>query len=634
MFSPLRRSTVFVFAVVLLLFTLGGLSCGPKGSGSGPDLSVDSVTLDSAEKDFLLKKAKALIRGEKPETDSQAFPKIFAKRDSALFLTLAYKQRTAILEFATGDSLAKALENAVSQVKKKNKEQPIDKARIRLDVIDKTVNQVTFVHNKRPAFRISLQGLYLRTTPPIALHPLEITARGMYRFNLKKGWKFSTSLFRELLKDRGLPEKLAETVKDPVGIKGRTFSVISFIEDDKGDELDLYRWAPKKIEITPELLKQRCIMAGEYLQRILQPDGRYEYIYFPQSDTVTKSYNMLRHCGTTYSLLQLYELTKDPKLLESIKSAMHFVLDDHLSGPREKDAAEGFQCIRGEGKLKRDNRSYCKLGGAGLFLVVLSKYTEATGDLQYLPLMEDLAKFIKFMQQDNGFNQSKYYFDDKPHKPFNSLFYPGESAYGLSLLAEIDQNMEWVDVGHKSINYLHESRVGKKPVQLPVDHWLIISMNELYNLKPHDQNKIHAYDIAKGMIQTQNFDPQQVIYPDIFGGWGRTPQASANSTRTEGLVAAYHMAQKAGDDPEPFFACAENAMNVILRMQYTDVSVSYFKRPKKCIGGFVQQMDSPEIQIDNVQHSLSAMIGVYHIMNERNSRGADHELYLKWRKEK
>ena len=96
-------------------------------------------------------------------------------------------------------------------------------------------------------------------------------------------------------------------------------------------------------------------------------------------------------------------------------------------------------------------------------------------------------------------------------------------------------------------------------------------------------------------------------------------------------MAAYHLASQSGDDPEVFYAAAWNAANMLLRMQYTQYSVSYFEKPEKIIGGFVSKIDVPEIQIDNVQHSLSALLGIYHIYNARQGRPPDTDLYNSWR---
>jgi hypothetical protein len=628
-----KRLSLGKTLAILLLFALlaTAFACDKGSDGKAADLKIDAVELTDSARDYLLAKARNLLFGSAPPSPNEA-KIVQEKKRSAIFLTLAFEDRIALLQFATGNSLDDALSSAVSKMKGSSTDGARKGGRIRIDVVNAVAKPVMVGKGKKIRFKPSTHGLYCRTNPPVALHPLEIVSQGVVRFAEKKGWSFETKNLKQVLKRRGYDKGIAASFDQDGGVSATRFTTSPFIEDEQGKAIELFRWSPKQIEITPELIKQRCLMAGDYLKSIVDESGRFDYRYYPEIDRSTKSYNMLRHCGTTYSLIQLYQLTGDPVLLEKIKAAIGFVLRNHISEPRPRDADSDFLCVKGEG-VNDSRHQYCKLGGAGLFLVALSKYTEATGDRSHLPLMQKMAKFIEFMQADDGDMTSKYYFDDKKHKAFKSLFYPGEASYGLGLLHFIDNDPKWVEIGHNAVNWLHQSRLGVVPRRLPVDHWLVISMNELYRAKPHDENKKHGFDIAKGMVQTQRIDPSQISEPDMFGGWGSRPQTSANATRVEGLVAAYRTAQQSGDDPEPFLACALNATNTLVRLQFTDVSNAYFARPRKVVGGFVNRVDSPDIQIDNVQHPLSALLGVYHIMVERDGKTADTTLYDQWRKE-
>lgn len=623
--------------VLIVLFALGLAACQSEAPDENPDLKIDPVALTAPEKDALLGYARMKLAGKNaPAPDKKAAPQLHAKKRSALFVSLTWPKKTAQLAFGQGQTVLDALDQALTKIPAAVSAADRAAARVRVDLVTKTFKPVKIESGEKPSFHPSIHGLYLRTNPPLALHPLEIVSRGMVRLkgtSKKRVWQYKQKSLKAIAKMRGFSDSDIPNLKRINGLAARPFWVDGFIEDEQGKALDLYRWAPRHIDVTPERIRQRCVLAGQYLKSIIDDEGRFDYRYYPEADESSKSYNMLRHCGTTYSMVQLYELTRDPELLEKIKLAINFVADDHVSDPRKKDAEHTWKCVRGEG-FSTKKREYCKLGGAGLFLVVLSTYTRATGDTAYLPLMKDMAKFIQFMQKSDGQMESKYYFNDRPHKPFTSLFYPGEASYGLGLLYQHDPNAAWIETGHKAINWLHQQRKGTAPWRLPVDHWLVIAMNELYKADKNDSNKQHAFDICKGMIQTQRVDPPQLRFPDIYGGWGSKPQTSANATRVEGLVAAYHMAEQAGDDPEPFFACAWNAANVLLRLQLTDVGVSYFPRPDRALGGYLAQIDAPEIQIDNVQHATSALLGIFHIYNQRQGRLPDLTRYKKWRAEK
>lgn len=630
-----RRLLIIFILAASLLFSF--VACEKSNNSQGPNLKINAVQLTVADKDFLLAAAKAKLGNETaPSGDKKSHPNLFLKKKSALFLSLTFPDKTAKLDFGQGQTVMDALDDAVAKVSKQASDAERKTGRVRIDVVNKLMKRKVINKKKGPPFEPSIHGVYIRTNPPIALHPLEIVSRGMYRERgpeKKSKWKFEKKGFQKVMKYRGESSSRTKALLAMETIPIRPFTVESFIENAEGKALDLYRWSPKELNPTPELILERAKLAGKYLSSIVKENGQFDYRYYPETNKSTKSYNLLRHCGTIYAMGQLYDLTKDEKILASAKKAIEYVMKNHLTDPRQdKDADLDWQCIRGEGYLDY-KRDYCKLGGGGLFLVALSTYTTATGDKSYLPTMEKLAKFIEYMQKDDGKMVSKYYFTDKEHKPFTSLFYPGEASYGLGLLYQLDSNMAWIDVGHKATNWLAKSREGTVSWRLPIDHWLIIAQNELYKAKKNNTNKDHVLDIAKGITQKQRIDPNQLPEPDIYGGWGRRPGTSSNATQTEGLIAAYRLALQSGDDPEPFFAAAFNAVNILFRLQYTDVGTSYFDDPKRIIGGHMHKINKPEIQIDDTQHTLSALIGVYKILQERKGKPADTTLYKQWREE-
>lgn len=628
---------VLITLVIAFLLVLSFSACEKGGSSLGPALRIDKVTLTQADKDFLLATVKARVRNEvMPNGDKKIYPNLFSKKKSALFVSLTFPEKTAILDFGRGQTMMEALDKAAGNVMRLATPAELKSARIRVDVVNVLRKKRVINKEEGPKFEPSIHGVYMQTTPPLALHPLEIVSRGMYRIKgpeKKSYWKFEKKGFKKILKYRGLSSSRIKALVSEDIIPIRPFGVDSFIEDSDGKALDLYRWSKKEIKITPELILERAKMAGKYLQSIVKENGQFDYRFYPETNRSMKGYNLLRHCGTTYALGQLYDLTKDPHILVATIKAIEYVMKNHLTDPRQDVHADlDWQCIRGEG-YNDGHRDYCKLGGGGLFLVALSTYTMATEDEVYLPTMEKLAKFIEYMQKEDGAMVSKYYFNDNWHKPFTSLFYPGEASYGLGLLYQLDKNMHWIDVGQKATGWLAEEREGTVSWRLPIDHWLIIAQNELYKAKKNEINKNHVLEIAKGIIQKQRIDQNQLPEPDIYGGWGRRPGTSSNATQTEGLVAAYHLAKQSGDDPEPFFAAAYNAINMLFRLQYMDVGTSYFENPKKIIGGHMHKINKTDIQIDDTQHTLSALIGVYKILQERKGKPADTTLYYKWREE-
>src|SRR3989344_1912810 len=63
---------------------------------------------------------------------------------------------------------------------------------------------------------------------------------------------------------------------------------------------------------------------GDYLLRHLDARGQFDYRYEPLTDKVAADYNILRHAGTTYSLLELYEETGRKKYLMGGERALGY----------------------------------------------------------------------------------------------------------------------------------------------------------------------------------------------------------------------------------------------------------------------------------------------------------------------
>src|SRR5699024_5282749 len=82
-----------------------------------------------------------------------------------------------------------------------------------------------------------------------------------------------------------------------------------------------------------------------------------------------------------------------------------------------------------------------KVGGNALAIVALAKYTEVTGNNKHVPLMQDLASWIKEVQGDDGeFTVHKQRYSNGERFDFVSHYYPGEAILALVRLYQVDKN--------------------------------------------------------------------------------------------------------------------------------------------------------------------------------------------------
>ncbi len=274
----------------------------------------------------------------------------------------------------------------------------------------------------------------------------------------------------------------------------------------------------------PNLL-DRARMAGEYLTRSVDKDGKFAYIYDPTTDYVPPKYNIIRHAGTVYSMMELYGETGDAELLAAGKRAIGYL----ARNAKDIETADGpGACIVEKG--------YAKLGGNALAIVALAKYTETTGDRQYLPLMKRLAVWIKAGQDETGrFVIQKQKIPGGKVIPLESVYYPGEAILAMLRLYPLDKDEAWLDVAEKGALYLIQVRdKDLKDSKLPHDHWLLYALNELYR---HRRNKVflnHGIRLARVIVASQNTKPKD---RRSRGSYYTPPRSTPTATRSEGLSA-------------------------------------------------------------------------------------------------
>lgn len=352
---------------------------------------------------------------------------------------------------------------------------------------------------------------------------------------------------------------------------------------------------------------QSAVEGGDYLVRMTKPDGRYVYRYDPERDEELDGYNILRHAGTTYSLLELYEATGNEIYLRTADRALRYLIKHVVTCPDREE----YRCVQ--------ERNEIKLGGNGLGLLAFSKYVELTGDEEMLMEAQRLAGWIKATQNEEG--------EFPIHKmnllgeasDFTSGYYPGEAIFALTRLYELDQNEEWMDVAHKGALWLIEVRDGEKTInELEHDHWLLYGLNELYQHQEDERYVEHAEKIVEAISASQH---RGLIgeKANWNGGFYDPPRSTPTATRSEGLIASYKLFTQAQrtDLAERAFSVLEDAIAFELSTQVTPVSRQRLSLSSRSLGGFYKGIGAYEIRIDYVQHNISALLGYDSILEER-----------------
>jgi hypothetical protein len=415
------------------------------------------------------------------------------------------------------------------------------------------------------------------------------------------------------------PEKLAdylETVDSPLrdawgrllaagAAKIWLFRTSGFFVDAE-QILPLYRGHRQSVPTPPGELLAAANRAGDYLQRAVGADGRFVYSYLPKTDREKDSYNILRHAGTVYSMLELYEVNRRPELLAAARRALGYLLNQI-----EDCEVDGktLPCIVEEGEVK--------LGGNALAAIALAKHIEVTGDTGHLPTLRRLGEWILDVQEPDGeFGVHKQSHPDGKVSDFVSEYYPGEALLALMRISALDADARWLDGAEQGARFLIETRdAGVPDTELNHDHWLLYALNEIYRERDRPIFLEHALRIAGAIASSQNRDPE---FRDWLGSYYRPPRSTPTATRTEGLTAAYRLARDFDHPAEAarFLEAIRLGIDFQLQTQFRPESVLYLADPQRALGGFHRSLTNYEIRIDYVQHNISGLLAYRQILEE------------------
>lgn len=392
-------------------------------------------------------------------------------------------------------------------------------------------------------------------------------------------------------------------------LRSKNFKVYLFktqgYQFENGKLTPLYRGQKLYNKFDKNDLKQSVNLAANYLANAVLPSGRFDYEFAVDDNRSLRDYNLLRHAGTTFSMIEYYLAFSDKKILPSIERAMHFMTRFFVPGIENPNTT----CLLESGSIK--------LGGNGLAALAISKYVEVTKDQKFTEYLKKICRWVLAqMNNDGSFKGHVQYYPKGRYKNMVSEYYPGEVIYGLMEAYKILADENLVEAAFKIAKWLINVRDISTPIdKLPHDHWLLYGLNELYRKRQDFQFVEHSTKICSAIIKSQNLD---VKYPDYHGSYYKgDPRSTPAATRSEGLLAAYRLISEFGNDQkvaEIILECAKKTISFQLRTQYTSLNTIYLQYPGKALGGFRTSINNHEIRIDYVQHNLSSLISMYKIL--------------------
>lgn len=359
-----------------------------------------------------------------------------------------------------------------------------------------------------------------------------------------------------------------------------------FYQNDKFIDLHLENgFHIKDIEENKKELSSIINKTGNLLMSMNLDDGQYTYGIRTNDSTYINGYNILRHAGSTWSLILFYQQNPNPELKITIKSAIDYLLNNYIINYDEDISF-----------VVEKKSSEIKLGGNALALLMLSEYSQIFNDNQYNEIAKRIANGILYMQQEDGTFYHILDLDGNVKETFRTVYYDGEAAFALLKYYQISNEPIYFEQVEKAINMFISNNYEQYR-----DHWISYAMGEFikYNL----DEKYIEFTLNNYTYNINKFD-----YNETFG-----------PVRLELLLSTYKsynyvLSNKPNSDAIKNFDISslkesiEITLEVLFNYYISEEVAMYMKEPHKILSGFHDINSNFRMRIDDIQHSLIGLI--------------------------
>lgn len=372
-----RRRALAVFGLILaaaiasrhLAERSGGAFTGELARSAREASVVEHGDLPRGARSELLAAARARFDGRSEVGTSGAADVWTSTGESAsgertVLVSLSRPEQTALVAEGRGTSPSDAMHAAIDGLKTRSSAEEYEAGRLKVDLITAVGPHETFDNRGRFEMVAARDGLLLEGAgfdgQGVLLLPEELVSRRLVdeEGDLQRG------RLERYLAEGG--RQVSELSGNPgqAGMPVRRVTFDSFAEGDGGRATQLFWGNPRSPDLAPDFLLASARAGGDYLLRHQLANGDFDYIYLPRRDETGDGYNLLRHAGTCYALLELYGATRDGRYLTSARRGIEALLT-RARGPRPDDSEADFETIVSPGEE-------AKLGGAALAILAMT----------------------------------------------------------------------------------------------------------------------------------------------------------------------------------------------------------------------------------------------------------------------
>jgi len=334
-----------------------------------------------------------------------------------------------------------------------------------------------------------------------------------------------------------------------------------------------------------------------WLEKLIEKDGRIIYGYDCRTLKRNKGYNILRHAGSIWAMLSVYEYIPVAQMLESATKSLGYIRDNFSGKMDEMDV------IHEDG--------WIKLGGNGLVSMAMlkcydmhlrnSKETSQDNEAEYQWLLDFGTSLVAYMfkcvdPETRLFTHHKRNVNTGADKGFNSSFYPGEALLAMITAYEmlhpnrtqpVTKAMDQIQRVIASYFVLRETEEHVR------DHWMIQAIEKVL-------------PFSGDQLITTILLPYAEAIKDITLQDSPSGSAGASAARSETLLAYHRIRMATHGSSYP----GARSLKKIIHNQL-DFQASCYVDRGLSEGAFRAKPESNECRCDCTQHNISSFLGFH-----------------------
>ncbi len=343
--------------------------------------------------------------------------------------------------------------------------------------------------------------------------------------------------------------------------------------------------------IADSLVEECARYGADYLVFNQYCNGKFRYLYDAEDDEYDDSeYNIVRHAGTCYALLDLYKELDEEQYLQAGVAGLDYLCS--------------FTHMISSDKWAIDWGGKIKVGTISLAILGMVRYWETTGNENYNIYVENFANFIVSQQRDDG-AFAGIYGERKENR-----YYSGEAFFALAMAYDMLEDRSYRRAMKDALDYYWSDDYEYDDAAfIP---WASSGCAKWYELTDYSRFRDFCFNMTDTQISRQNliYDKDELgneLYGYILGPTVNT------GVYLEGIGDALRIAKLIHD----YKRIAEYSNSLKAGIEWV-LSLQFRKKsqlacPNRGYGGFHNGFTikhANHIRIDYNQHAISALLRV------------------------